>query len=295
MAQFIIEQVLAALRANKGMAINDHGPYEMKVEAIALMGDREVVAFYDETHFSLNSMYIDIEGRAHVSTYSNGIMYQEYIAKGDFQAAIDEYNKPENHTRGLGYWKITNLTYVKEDNMSEFNKVLEALRANNNVALDDHMAYTKNVEDMKVNVKVIGEINGDAVFLEDFSKQVTSYSVNRMVVDSEGNVHITKASVTILDGHGAQSLTDAIHRYNQAAVSRKIVRITDLKQEVKPTRLAHYEHSETYASLFQKDNGMFGIHTRDHDGVTHVSNHESQEIAVLQYKKEVAYLLLNLS
>lgn len=113
--------ILASLRANNGMAIDSHTGRELKIEAIAMIGDKDVVAMpADVAYYSLNGMFINSEGRAVVSSYAWSVMGPEIIRDTAIASAI-EYNKPEYHTPGMSYHKLNNVTnIIEEENMNAF-------------------------------------------------------------------------------------------------------------------------------------------------------------------------------
>lgn len=107
--------ILASLRAHNGMAIDSHNGREVKLEAIAMFGDKDVVAMYaDQPYYSLNGMFINSEGRACVSSYAWSTMGPEIIQDTAI-ASAEEYNKPEHHTPGMSYHLLNNVTNIIEE------------------------------------------------------------------------------------------------------------------------------------------------------------------------------------
>jgi hypothetical protein len=106
--------ILTALRDNNGMAIDSHNNTEIKIEAIANYGTLAVVGMpADVPFYSINSMYVNKDGRAVVSGYAWAVMGPEIIQESPEQSA-EEFNKPQYHTPGFGYSKLTDVTRVKE-------------------------------------------------------------------------------------------------------------------------------------------------------------------------------------
>lgn len=110
------DAILTALRNNNGMAISSGSKTEVKIEAIATIGDKDVskdvVALpADQTHYSINGMYVNDNGRAVISGYSWGVMGPEIIQDTAI-ASAEEWNKPKHHTPGCSYLKLNNVTNV---------------------------------------------------------------------------------------------------------------------------------------------------------------------------------------
>lgn len=108
-----IDNVVAALILNNCMAIDCHhqSGKQIEIKAVALLGDTVVALHPDHAAYSLNSLFIGDNGIVHLSTCSNGTMFPEY-ARDTLEESAEEYNKPENHTRGMEYWKLTDVRYI---------------------------------------------------------------------------------------------------------------------------------------------------------------------------------------
>lgn len=91
-----IQAVIAAVQANGFKIIDDHCP-KRSLETIDAIGihhrgtREEVVALYGNVaYFSVNSIYLDDQGRPHLSTSSVGGVIKPF---GDVQVGVDEYNE----------------------------------------------------------------------------------------------------------------------------------------------------------------------------------------------------------
>lgn len=290
MAQFTIEQIIKALREHNGVAIDSHNNHGIKIEAIAQLGDREIVAFpANVSHFSLNSMFINAQGKPCVSTYSNGIMMPEYLIDGSFENGVAEYNNPKSHTPGLSYWKLTRLTYVIEKDSSDFKTVAAALAKNDGVALDDHLRYCGDIERQKVDVEVIASLNGKAVYLSDHFNGC-SFSVNSMYVDEDGTVHISKNSCAVLRYEQGKTLTETIKRHNSFLSVKSVGReITDITYRRK--KMGRYEGSGYVATLVREADGMYCVQCGKGDEENEISNHTDLTMAIKRHKRDIDYII----
>lgn len=91
-----IQATIEAVQANGFKIIDDHDP-KRGLETVCgvgihTAGGREkVVALYGNcAYFSVNSIYLDEEGRPHLSTWSVGGLIRPY---GDVQLGVDDYNE----------------------------------------------------------------------------------------------------------------------------------------------------------------------------------------------------------
>lgn len=133
------EAILTALRNHNGMAIDNHHNSEVKIEAIAKFGEVDTVAmFADVSYYSLNGMYVNDAGRAVVSTYSWAVMGPEIIQDTPALSA-EEFNKPQYHTPGLSYHKLTEVTLIEE---KEIEVIVNDI---------DHLVYALGLTPVKNN------------------------------------------------------------------------------------------------------------------------------------------------
>lgn len=168
---------------------------------------------------------------------------------------------------------------------TKFDEIVAALKANNYIAIDDHKAYMANPADREVNVEVIGSIFGDAVFLEDLKEMGAGYSINRMTLDEDGVVHISKASCAVLHAEG-RSMLEAIRRHNAYPENtRKILDVTFLAKT-----LATIKIDDSTATLTRQEDGMFAVFTQTGFENT-VTFHELKEKAAAEFKRLVAEMI----
>ena len=118
--------ILVALRNNSGVAINGHNlGGTVKLEAIALLGKEVVGMPEDSSHYSINSLVLREDGQVVLTSYSNAVMYPEYL-RDTPQESADEFNKPENHTPGMSYRKLTDVTLIKEEQIMNTTNIVAA-------------------------------------------------------------------------------------------------------------------------------------------------------------------------
>lgn len=186
------EAILVALNANNGMALDDHRDDKslLKIVAIARLG-KNVISLMDAdyaAYYSINSMYVDKDGKPHVSTYSVGVMYPEYLL-GTLEEAVRQYNSPEAHTPGLDYQKLTDLTYVGAKGVDLFHAAVTALRCNYGWAVNDVRAKQVEAYDKSpIKITAVASVNGKPVAI-GLSGGVNY--VRELTVADDGTVHFT--------------------------------------------------------------------------------------------------------
>lgn len=91
-----VQEIIAAVKA-AGFKLIDNHDSKRGLETVCAVGvhkaggREEVVALYGNvSHFSVNSVYLDDEGRPHLSTWSVGGLIKPY---GDVQVGVDDYNE----------------------------------------------------------------------------------------------------------------------------------------------------------------------------------------------------------
>jgi hypothetical protein len=89
-------QIIEAVKAAGFKIIDNHDP-KRGLETICAVGvhkaggREEVVALYGRvSYFSVNSIYLDEEGRPHLSTWSVGGLIKPY---GDVMTGVEDYNE----------------------------------------------------------------------------------------------------------------------------------------------------------------------------------------------------------
>lgn len=91
-----VQEIIAAVKAADFKIIDNHDP-KGGLETICAVGvhksgaREEVVALYGRvSHFSVNSIYLDEQGRPHLSTWSCGGLIKPF---GDVMTGVEDYNE----------------------------------------------------------------------------------------------------------------------------------------------------------------------------------------------------------
>lgn len=116
--EHVFAKVRAALEKHNGWAIDDHhlltlidNPHrKIQIRYIAKFGDEVVPIYVGKSFQSLNSMYVDSAGIAHISDRGAPGCILSHYCFNNTQAAIDDYNLSDGHDVKRNV--ITDLTFV---------------------------------------------------------------------------------------------------------------------------------------------------------------------------------------